>query len=75
MKPIELCAKGIKNSSVVNEIVLDMFLGSGSTLIACEQTGRICYGCEIDPRYVDVIIERFCNYTGADKEAIYEAAK
>ena len=74
MKPIELCAKGVKNSSVVGEIVSDMFLGSGSTLIACEQTGRICYGCEIDPKYVDVIIERYCNYTKTDKEEIYAKA-
>lgn len=42
----------------------DPFLGSGSTLIACEQTGRVCYGMEIDPGYVDVIIERWENFTG-----------
>ena len=47
-----------------NLIVYDPFLGSGSTLIACEQTNRICYGMEIDPAYIDVIIERWENYTG-----------
>ena len=56
------------------DLLVDLFLGSGSTLIACQQTGRICYGMEIDPKYVDVIIERFCNYTGQDKEEIYGKA-
>ena len=58
MKPIELCAKPINNSSKRGEIVVDTFLGSGSTLIACEQTDRICYGMELDCRYVDVIRKR-----------------
>lgn len=75
MKPVELIINALQNSTLQEMICADLFLGSGSTLIACEQTGRICYGMEIDPKYVDVIIERFCNYTGADKEAIYEAAK
>jgi len=43
---------------------LDLFLGSGSTLIACEKTKRACYGIELDDNYVDVIIERWCQYTG-----------
>jgi len=59
MKPIELCAKAIKNSSKPKEIVLDLFGGSGSTLIACEQTKRRCYMSEIDPKYCDVIIKRW----------------
>lgn len=63
MKPIELCAKGIQNSSKKDEIVLDFFLGSGSTLIACEQLDRICYGMELDPRYVDVIRKRYAKHT------------
>jgi len=64
MKPIELMQKAIQNSSKEKGIILDPFLGSGSTLIACEQTNRICYGMEIDPAYIDVIIERWENYTG-----------
>lgn len=71
-KPIELIARAIRYSSGLCDIVIDLFLGSGSTLIACEQTGRICYGMEIDPKYVDVIIERYCNYVKCDKESIYE---
>ena len=64
MKPVMLCAKAIQNSSPHNAIVLDIFLGSGSTLIACEKTGRVCYGMELDPHYCDVIVERWCEYTG-----------
>jgi DNA modification methylase len=71
-KPVDLALKAIKNHET--GIVTDLFLGSGSTLIACEQTGRICYGMEIDPKYVDVIIERYCNYAGADKEEIYSSS-
>lgn len=64
MKPIQLCARAIQNSSQPHEIVLDCFGGSGSTLMAAEQTGRICYCMELDPVYVDVIIKRWENYTG-----------
>lgn len=70
MKPIAVIERAIKNSTTENQIVLDLFLGSGSTLIACEQTGRICYGMEIDPRYVDVIIKRWEEFTG--KKAVLE---
>lgn len=63
MKPIPLMAYPIKNSSLEGEIVLDPFLGSGSTLIACEETNRKCYGMELDPKYVDVEIQRFIEYT------------
>jgi DNA modification methylase len=59
-KPIALCARAIKNS--LPNSVIDYFLGSGSTLIACEQTKRICYGMELDPKYCDVIIKRYCSY-------------
>lgn len=62
-KPIELCARAIKNSSKTGQIVYDAFLGSGSTLIACEQTDRTCYGMELDPKYVDVIRKRYAKYT------------
>lgn len=64
MKPIALIAYQIKNSSKKDEIVFDGFGGSGSTLIACEQTGRKCYTCELDPKYCDVIIKRYENLTG-----------
>lgn len=62
MKPIELICYLINNSSKKGEIVFDFFLGSGSTLIASEQTGRRCYGCELDPKYCDVIVERYKKY-------------
>lgn len=70
MKPVELCSIGIKNSSLQNEIVLDLFLGSGSTLIASEQTNRICYGMEIDSHYCDVIIKRWEDFTGLKAERL-----
>jgi len=64
MKPIELCSRAIKNSSKRDDIVLDLFGGSGSTLIACEQLNRKCYMMELDPKYVDVIINRYEQFTG-----------
>jgi len=64
MKPVPLMAELVTEGSDKDGIVYDPFLGSGSTLIACEQTGRTCYGMEIDPGYVDVIIERFENFSG-----------
>ena len=67
MKPIELCSKAIINSSKERDIVLDLFLGSGSTLIAAEKTGRYCYGIELDPKYIDVIVQRYVDYTGNNK--------
>jgi DNA modification methylase len=67
MKPIELLQKQIVNSSKQEDIVLDLFLGSGSTLIASEKTGRICYGMELDPKYVDVIVQRYVDYTGIEE--------
>lgn len=66
MKPISLMAEAINNSSKSGDIVLDLFLGSGSTLIACEQTDRICYGMELDPKYVDVIRKRYAKYCYPD---------
>jgi site-specific DNA-methyltransferase (adenine-specific) len=70
MKPLELVSRAIKNSSQANDIVLDCFGGSGSTLIACEQLGRKCYMCELDPKYVDVIIQRWENFTGQKAELV-----
>lgn len=63
-KPIALCSRAIKSSSRENESVLDLFGGSGSTLIACEQLNRTCYMMELDPKYCDVIIKRWENFTG-----------
>lgn len=63
MKPIELCSTAIKHNSK-SEIVLDLFGGSGSTLIACEQLNRKCYMMELDEHYIDVIIQRWENFTG-----------
>lgn len=67
-KPIALCARAIKSSSREGEIVLDVFGGSGSTLIACEQLGRKCRMVELDPHYCDVIVTRWEKETG--KEAV-----
>lgn len=64
MKPVELMAELIKNSSRKGEAVLDSFGGSGSTLMACEQLERRCYTCELNPLYIDVIIERWEKFTG-----------
>ena len=68
MKPIPLIAYPIKNSSMTNSIVLDPFGGSGSTLIACEQMERICHTCELDEKYSDVIVNRYIEQVGSDKE-------
>jgi len=64
MKPIKLIARLVNNSSRAGELVLDLFGGSGSTLITCEQLNRKCYMMEYDPVYVDVIIERWEKFTG-----------
>ncbi len=65
MKPVALMAYPIKNSTMTNCIVLDPFLGSGSTLIACEETGRICYGVELDEKFMDVIVKRYIEQVGS----------
>lgn len=70
MKPIELICNEIKISSNKNSIVVDFFGGSGSTLIACEQTNRSCYMMELDKKYCDVIVKRWEDYTGLKAERI-----
>ena len=64
MKPIGLCARAIQNSSRLGEIVADFFGGSGSTLMAAEQTDRVCFTMELDPVYCDVIVRRWKEFTG-----------
>jgi DNA modification methylase len=64
IKPIELCERGIKSSSRKSEVVYDAFLGSGSTLIASEKTGRRCFGMELSEQYCDVIVQRYVDYVG-----------
>lgn len=59
MKPVELCARAVQNSSKPKNIVLDLFGGSGSTLMACAQTKRSCYSMEFEPKYCDVILKRY----------------
>ncbi len=70
-KPIELAIKAISNHKANN--ILDVFLGSGSTLIACEKTNRKCYGMEIDPHYCDVIVKRWEEFTGKKAERVERA--
>lgn len=68
MKPIPLMAYPIMNSSMSNSVVLDPFGGSGSTLIACEQTDRICYTVELDEKFCDVIVKRYIEQVGGSDE-------
>ena len=63
MKPVQLMAYPIQNSSMRGTLILDPFLGSGSTLIAADQTGRVCYGIELDEKFVDVIVKRYMEAT------------
>ena len=69
-KPLELVSRAIRNSSKRGEIVLDLFGGSGSTLISAEREGRRCYMMELDPKYCDVIIKRWERFTGKKTEII-----
>ena len=71
-KPVGLMAYPIKNSSMSNCIVLDPFGGSGSTLIACEQTNRICYTIELDEKFADVIVNRYIEQTGSAENVFVE---
>jgi len=67
-KPIELIEKAVKNSSYAKANVLDLFGGSGSTMMGCEKTGRHNFSMELDPKYCDVIVKRWEEFTG--KEAV-----
>ena len=65
-KPVELITYALFNSSKAEDLIADPFLGSGSTLIACEKTGRVCVGIELDPKFVDVVVQRWVDYTGIE---------
>ena len=71
IKPVELVADAILDCTARGDVVLDPFLGSGTTLVAAERTGRVCYGIELDPHYVDTIVRRWQVFTGqsAEKES------
>lgn len=68
MKPVELVQRTIENSSKRGNFVLDQFGGSGTTMIACENAGRTCFMMELDPKYVDVIVNRYINKVGGSSE-------
>lgn len=69
-KPISLCEWGIVSYTEIGSSILDLFLGSGSTLIACEKTNRICFGMEMSPDYCDVIVKRWEHFTGKKAELL-----
>lgn len=75
MKPIELIANALENSSESNDQILDLFGGSGSTLIACEQLGRKCYMMELDPKYCDVIRKRYWKFVTGSEEGWQDGTK
>ena len=70
-KPIDLLSYPIQNSSQANSIVLDLFGGSGSTLIACEQTDRVCYMAELDDKYVSVILRRYVEFKNGESKDVF----
>lgn len=70
MKPLKLIGRLIKNSSKQGENVLDLFGGSGSTIMTCQQLGRKCFTMEYDPKYVDVIVKRWEEFTGKKAKLI-----
>jgi len=72
IKPLLLCERAIENSSQPNDLVIDPFLGSGTTLIAAERTGRRCFGMEIDPHYCSLVIARWEAFSGLSAEKVSE---
>src|SRR5699024_12684454 len=75
MKPVRLFDYQIQNNTNKEDLVLDIFGGSGTTIIACEKNGRCAYTMELDPKYVDVIINRWEEYTGKKAELIGETKR
>jgi len=74
-KPVALISRALRNSTVRGDCVLDPFVGSGTTVIACEQLGRRCFAMEIEPRYCDVVVERWETYTGKKAELVRERSR
>jgi DNA modification methylase len=74
-KPVCVPEEAVSNSSKIGSIVLDLFLGSGSTLIACEKTGRKCYGLELDPHYCSVILKRYIDFVGSSSKVFLSTDK
>lgn len=72
-KPVALISRALRNSTIRSECVLDPFVGSGTTLIACEQLGRRCFAMEVEARYCDVAVQRWETYTGRKAKLIREA--
>lgn len=70
MKPVEMIQHALSNSSKKEDLVIDFFGGSGSTLIACEKTKRRCFTMELDPKYCDVVVDRWEKYTGEKAKRI-----
>ena len=66
VKPVALISDALRDVTKRGDVVIDTFLGSGSTLIAAQETGRLCCGVELDPRYVDVTVRRWQTVTGLD---------
>ena len=75
MKPVELVERAIRNSTRPGDIVLDPFGGSGTTLIAAEKSGRIGWLIELDPKYVDVIVRRWQDWSGQEAYRELDAVK
>lgn len=73
-KPVECMERPVRNNTAIGQLVHDPFLGSGSTLIACEKTGRTCYGMEISELYCDVVVKRWEDYTGKVAKRLKRAA-
>ena len=70
MKPLALVERAIENSSRTGDLILDLFLGSGTSVIAAERTGRVCYGMELDPHYCRIVIARWEAFSGLEAEKV-----
>jgi DNA modification methylase len=75
MKPLALVERAVENSSRAGDLVLDLFLGSGTSVIAAERTGRICYGMELDPHYCRIVIARWEAFTGLNAEKLSDQGR
>lgn len=74
-KPVALFSRALRNSTIRGEIVLDCFVGSGTTIIACEQLGRRCFAMELEPKYVDVAVQRWEQYTGRKAKLLRQSSE